>query len=363
MYWKRLDKIDSELYKGIAILMIVLHNFMHMFPTPKENEFNFDQERIFELLNIITTEPENILRALFSFFGHFGVQVFIFLSAYGLTKKYDSNKLNYRAFLWQRVLKIYPAFILAIIAWVFITGWFNYGLMGPVKVFYWSYTDLLLKLTLLSNFFPEKALMPLGPWWFIPFIFQFYFIFPFLLHLYSKWRGFALLILSIVSVLISLLFEGELSSVNIYVTVIGHLPEFCLGIYLAKKDQVDIRIPLLLPVIALVIYFAGNFYQIFWYVNHISSLIIILLIFTVLTPKVKRLNRVQTFFVFFGSISMPLFLVNGFLREPFIHWAMSINNWLITILLSLLSLVMSVVVALALIRSEKYVLAKITSKT
>lgn len=358
MYWKALDKVDSNLYKGIAILLIVTHNFMHLFPAPQENEFNFHPDKFLSLLYLFINEPENIIRVSLSFFGHFGVQIFIFLSAYGLAKKYSSHNLTYWPFIWQRMLKIYPAFILAILIWAVLNGVYNYGLLGPIKVLYSNIDSLLLKLSLLSNFIPGESLSPVGPWWFIPFIFQFYFTFPFLLYLYSKWGGPILLAISISSILLSLVLQGKIGGLNIYFTVLGHLPGFCLGIYLAKKDDAGIHIPTLMILSALFIYFLGNIYKVFWYASHISFLILLLALFSYLAPKIKANIQFRRIILFFGGISMPLFLVNGFLREPFFSWANEYNHWLLTIVLCLLSLMVSILVALVLLNIERYLMMK-----
>ena len=44
MIFNKLSKSDSLILKGMAILCIALHNFLHRFPMPKENEMTFDAE-------------------------------------------------------------------------------------------------------------------------------------------------------------------------------------------------------------------------------------------------------------------------------------------------------------------------------
>lgn len=361
MYWKALDRMDSGVYKGIAILMIVTHNFMHLFPKPKENEFRFYPDRFFDFLHLAYSEPENIIRISLSFFGHFGVQIFVFLSAYGLTKKYLLHKPEYWLFIWQRMLKIYPAFLLAILAWLIVTGWVTgeHGLLGPITSLYWNITPLLLKLSLLSNFVPNFSLSPVGPWWFIPFIFQFYFIFPLLRYLHYSYGGWVLLSISIASILLSILIQGKIGDLNIYFTVLGHLPELCLGIYLAHKDDTIIKISKLIILLAFIIFILGSIYEIFWYANHISFLILLLAGFSTLVRSIKNMSNIRGVFLFFGSISMPLFLVNGFLREPFISWAKAYNHWLLTIALCLVSLAVSTLLALILAKTEEYIMSKV----
>ncbi|WP_345195956.1 acyltransferase [Kistimonas scapharcae] len=365
MYWRTLDKIDSSLYKGIAILMIATHNFMHLFPKPKENEFGFYPDRFFDFLHLAYSEPENILRTSLSFLGHFGVQIFIFLSAYGLTKKYSSKQPDYWPFIWQRIMKIYPAFLIAILAWLIIVGWFigDYGFLGPAKLLYANIIPLVLKLSLLSSFTPEYYFSPVGPWWFIPFIFQFYLTFPLLRYLHSRYGNRALLFLSLTSLLISLLTQGKIGELNLYFTVLGHLPALCLGIFLASNDDKKINIPKSIILLALGVFLLGNIYETFWYANHISFLILILAFLTYLSDTIKNTRTIRKTLLFYGSLSMPLFLVNGFLRAPFITWAIDYNHWSLTLILCLISLSLSTLVALALDKIEKRLMLKIEWET
>ncbi|MGR9085651.1 MAG: acyltransferase family protein [Gammaproteobacteria bacterium] len=360
MNWKALDKIDSDLYRGIAILMIATHNFMHLFPAPRENEFEFDPDRFFIYLGLLSHEPENGVRTSLSFFGHYGVQIFIFLSAYGLTKKYLPIGPGYWPFIRQRILKIYPAFILAILLWAVIAGGPS-GLSGPFRAVYWNAESLLLKLTLLSNFLPGKSLSPVGPWWFIPFIFQFYFLFPLLLKMHSRWGGSVLWFLSALSILLAIASQGHLGSLNIYFTVLGHLPEFCLGIHLAKCDDAGLHIPFLWIMGAFALFVLGNIHPLFWHVSHVSALIVLLAALNVSVPIIERGKTIKQVILFFGALSMPLFLVNGFLREPYLSWAIQFDHWLLTIALCLASLTASVVAALALSKLESRIRVRLDS--
>ena len=87
-----LSKNDTTAIKAVAMFMIVAHNFLHQVtPTPEENEFFFySAEGIWEVLVIAAYLPAETLHAVIAFFGHYGVQLFVFLSGYGLTKKFLS---------------------------------------------------------------------------------------------------------------------------------------------------------------------------------------------------------------------------------------------------------------------------------
>jgi len=357
MKWKSLSLESTLIFKGIAILMIATHNFMHLFPYPKENEFDFSLERTTSLLHRLWSQPENTLQTIPSFFGHFGVQVFMLLSAYGLTKKYLKSKPDYWPFIWQRAIKIYPAFIIAIIIWLTLEGFYSFGLFGPVKMLNLHFEDILLKLTLVSNFIPGKALAPIGPWWFIPFIFQFYLIFPWLLKAYERWQEIGFIALSVFSLVLAGILQGEIRGVNIYFTILPYLPVLSLGIYLAKSDSSDINIPKSLIFLSLVLFILGNINQYLWVLTHISFILVFMVFLNYVIPKIK--NNTRKALIFTGKISMAIFLVNGFLRFPMARWAIAYDNWLMTIGLCLVFLVITYMVALVLHKTEQEIFRRL----
>ena len=359
MKWHTLSSNETLIMKGIAILMIAMHNFMHLFPFPKENEFDFSFERTSSMLHLMWTEPENSLRVLASFFGHFGVEVFILLSAYGLTKKYLKQPPMYWRFIFERALKIYPAFIIAILIWLALEGFYSHGIFGPFTMLSMHYHEILLKLTLVSNFIPDMALEPIGPWWFIPFIFQFYFAFPFLLKLYDRWQTMGLITLSVFCLVFTATVDGSISGVNLYYTIVPYMPVFALGIYLAKQDTSikAIEIPGSLLLLTVLIFILGNVNPYLWVLSNISFIILFLVLMNSVIPKIK--GNLQKILIYTGEISMALFLVNGFLRFPMLRWAVEKDNWLITIALCLMFLAISYVVAIIVVRLERLLTKKI----
>ncbi len=353
-YWKSLSITESNFFKGLAILMIVGHNFMHLFPAPRENEFSFSQENADAFFHLVISDPENMARHLLSFLGHFGVQIFIFLSAYGLARKYTEVKFGDLRFLGKRVMKIYPAFLLTIVFWAIHKGWITeqLGILGPAKVLYWNLKDLLLKIFPISNLIPGQELSPVGPWWFIPFIIQFYLAYPLLLLLFERAKGYGLALLAVAGIGLTTATGGNLGGINIFFTPFGHLPELCLGIYLAKTHDEKIGLPRVAVLLVLLVFFLGLAVEWFWYFNHLSALILMLIAFSGIYKRTGESSFIRTFILFIGGISMHLFLVNGFLREPFISWATDYNQWLTTLLLCLGFIAISIAVAFLLHKSD-----------
>src|SRR5260370_35114422 len=102
-----LDTRDCFVLKGLAILAICFHNYFHLLSRVEENEFSFSQQRFLAYLDALQ-EPPRILQASFSFFGHSGVQIFIFLSAYGLAGTYAHQRPRWITFVWGRCCKLFP---------------------------------------------------------------------------------------------------------------------------------------------------------------------------------------------------------------------------------------------------------------
>ena len=76
--------------RTIAILSIVVHNFAHKLPgAAVENEFAFNIENSINFSNKVLSS--DFLIHIFSFWGHLGVPIFVFLSAYGISLKYGNE--------------------------------------------------------------------------------------------------------------------------------------------------------------------------------------------------------------------------------------------------------------------------------
>jgi len=337
--------------KGLGILLIVLHNFFHnLTPVIGENEFAFSYQTFWNYYQTLLACPESSLRTIFSYFGHYGVQIFIFFSTYGLTRKYHEKPLILGEFFKSRLYKIYLSFLLCLAVYI-VLGLIKSTLLGDEKVLYWD--SLLWKVLLVSNFIPGQALMPVGPWWFLPFIMQVYVLYPFLLKGYQK-HGYKLLVfVSLASLLGEWLINPYLISqgTNINHMVFGHLPVVCLGIVLA--DQKSIKIPIEYTLLALLLFILGNFNPYVWIVADISFTVLFLALSIIAFKTQVRHTFITGFFIFYGNISFQLFMVNGFLRSPFHNFAETHNLWWIDNLAALASLLFSTLCAFFLSKIDK----------
>ena len=176
----KLTKSDTAFLKGIAILMIVLHNFCHHLPlSVTENEYTFSPLRFQQLCRYIMDGGPHVVLNTISHFGHYGVPLFLFLSGYGLVRKYE--KTPHPHLTLRQHIAADVRFVVAHMVKLWM-------LMIPAIAFYWAYicwggrawevsgSDLFAMLTFTSNLFIRRNLI-LGPWWFFSLILQLYIIY------------------------------------------------------------------------------------------------------------------------------------------------------------------------------------------
>ena len=331
-----LDFEDTLVLKGLAILAIVFHNFYHRIGVVKENELAFDPQH-FPVFLAQVTHPTQTFQAWFSYLGHFGVQIFIFLSAYGLALKYYPLEMPWAKFLTSRVKKIYPMYFLAVLLWIFFLAGMG-GPSGMLDVLGKNWSKLILAPLALINWVPHLGLPPVGPWWFLPFILQFYLLWPLFVKFSRRFGAIGLWTLALASLVIVSLLRPVLFAkweINLQLSPFGHIPEICLGILMARFGY---RISPIQAACAAVLFVAGNIYYPLWLVTFATVPILSLFVYQRLRP----LARKARVFAAVGSIAMPVFFINGIVRVPLLDIASRhANQWGAILLLGLLSTAIS----------------------
>ena len=87
-----LNRQQCQALRGIAIIGIFLHNYCHWLKgIVRENEYQYFERNVSGLDGVMANTDWNLPLHLLSFFGHYGVPLFLFLSAYGLVLKYEAG--------------------------------------------------------------------------------------------------------------------------------------------------------------------------------------------------------------------------------------------------------------------------------
>lgn len=327
------DKRDSVILKGLAITAIVFHNFYHLAGPVHENEFTFDPTYFWVFVSSIKG-PTTAIEGFFSFFGHFGVEVFVFFAAYGLAKSHWDDPSSWGSFLWGRIKKLYPVFGLVVLLWLILMAFES----GPAYALKTYGPKLFWMFACVSNFKPGYGLPPVGPWWFIPFIVQFYALWP-LLRWFTKGFGErGLIVLAVLSVIFVLVVNRFFvhRSMSLIQTPIGHMPEFCFGIA-AARFPMQLHARIVAPVAAAVLVL-GSIYKFVWPLTYISALVLFLAIYLGLRNQLRK----SRLLVRIGEYSVLIFLLNGVVRFWFLPYAHSPRA---TLLLGCISAVTSFAVA------------------
>ncbi len=157
--------------RGLAIMGIVLHNYCHWLGfAVKENEFTFSSEKTDALWQAIASPDALLPVHLLSYFGHYGVPVFLFLSGFGLVMKYENGTAMppARRFVRYHYLKLLrimmPGFVAFTVVDAITPGTFHYRTIDIIA-------ELLMAINLLPE--PEKTIWP-GPYWFFGLMMQLY---------------------------------------------------------------------------------------------------------------------------------------------------------------------------------------------
>ena len=320
-------KRDTAIIKGFAILCIVFHNYFHwLAPSPGENEFNFSPANVGNLFQLLGQQPGEFVNILFSYFGHYGVQLFVMISGFGLTLSMLRREQGWGEFVINRLKKLYPLLftgvVVCLLGCLVMNGrLFNQG----------EWREIGYKFLFIHTLIPNSGLSINGPWWFFGLIFQLYLLFPLLFRCIKKWRWKAFLVVLAVSYGLIFLFREYLNlhhGAILMQNAPGHLPEFCFGMMLAfNKDE---RIHWLWLLLALVLFVWGNFAPGFYPFTFLSLCVITVFVTQAWKAKNGKWKKVFRYPLsvihYFGGISMMLFIVHGYFRVPVLKWANTMTS-------------------------------------
>ena len=261
----------------------------------------------------ILDNPWDFLHPMASFFGHYGVHIFLFLSGYGLAKKcLMSHALRvgtlYRT-AFSQILKIVKLTLL---------GLCFYMLFYLVKDGSFPSFDVMAKylgfLTFTENLRPGKLYYFVSVWWFLALIVQFYLVFPLLFRAMQE-RPTVMLGASFISLAAAALLYKPLLAVNVhvYATPLAHMPVFALGMYFAFGHTVD-RTTAGLGMILIPLTFVWE--EAF----HLSFVLVTLAAIAFYCRYLRGLTR-SSVLKFIGAISMFVYIVHGEMRWDLINWA------------------------------------------
>ena len=314
-----LTRNECTAMRGIAILAIVLHNYCHFISKiVQENEYQFFVSHNEQLWQVISHPDELLPVHLLSFFGHYGVPVFLFLSGYGLVRKYETSDdscppVRFVRYNYLKLLRmLFVGFSLFICVDMVTPGRFQ---------FHWDnvIAQLLMYINVLPE--PEKTIWP-GIYWFFGLMMELYIVYRFLLYRRSSWWVVALIV---VCWLLQVFCDPDGEALNrLRYNCIGGMLPFGLGIILAR-----------IPILGIKYSLTGNkkfprweYFACFLFVSALTVLMcfsfhswLFIPVFIILgsIALVRSMPEwLMKVFVWFGGISAAMFVAHPIARKLFI---------------------------------------------
>lgn len=331
MFKLTLSKSDTAVLKAFAISIVIAHNFFwHLPNSPKFNEMEFYREGFWQFINLVIKFPLDFFHPTIVFFGHYGVHIFIFLSGYGLTKKFlqhfDNSTNGMRNFMGGAYLLVIYQIIkiikLASVGFIvlLISRYFVYDIEPNVDVF----TDFLKFLTFSQNFRSWQLFSFVAPWWFLALIVQLYLLFPLVFTICKK-RPVLTLVLSFLCLALTGYLNHKFVQEGIFLfsTPLGQLAVFTLGIYLALGNGLDRKIVtflcMLLPL------------TLTWkYAFPLSYVSVVISVLVLFQKWEAYLGKFKLIFIQIGSLSMFLYIVHPEWRWAILQFVRSQNSEYLT---------------------------------
>ncbi len=322
-----LTRAECNALRGIAILGIFLHNFCHWLnPVVKENEYQYFQHNVDWFAQCAARVNELFPAHVISFFGHYGVPVFLFLSAYGLEMKYgngqgkapDGRRVVVSSFVRYHYLKLFK---------MMIVGFICFTVVDAMTAGSWHYNvaQIVGQLLMINNFYdqPDRNIWP-GPFWFFGLMLQLYVVYRLLL--YRRHWGWTVGLMAVCTVAqLSMDPEGENLNYWRYNFMGGMLP-FGLGLLFARYGNKVMLVNLTFGSFLMswvvcsffIVSASGSFYT--WVI--VPALVCyasVYFIKTVSTLPLPRLRaRIGYVLGWLGNVSAALFVIHPAIRKVFI---------------------------------------------
>lgn len=320
-----LNKDDCQVLRGLAILGIFIHNFCHLLKwAAHENEFFFSMENDVYFWDHVFSVDFGV--HLFSYLGHWGVPVFVFLTGYGLSIKYgreDSEKVSTMLFLTAHFKKLFSPMLFGMFIF--------YSVFLLINSCLWEgwIMSLITQVTMTGNFMlhPNLIIKP-GPYWYFGLTMQLYLFYR--LIIYNHLNRIYIIVLTMSLVALLLMKSHFYLLVWFKYNAIGWLLPFTIGLLLGGYTGTFTNISramwcVVSLVSGVVILGAGS--------NYYSWLLIPVMTIPFFIGLCKLLKGYAYLTcMFLGNLSLYIFVVHPIARE-IILTLLPNNIWYVNLLI------------------------------
>lgn len=305
---KELTRQDTQQLRGFAILLIIVHNFCHLLPgVLTENEFIWQYTNILHSQVLLHGELPMIFN-LFSYYGFYGISIFVFLCGYGLASKYDNlEDLSLVHYLIRHATKLWRLLFLGILLY-----YIAFRFLGGDQP---SWDHIVKLSTFVANLLPHRTLI-FGPWWWFSLIMQFYVVYFFF---YYKRRLRTISIFTLLCLLLQVavtfycrhdLTNEQSSLVFLHYNFPALVLPFTLGVYASRRQPSWLGSPFLL-IVSIIIVILSSYNVWIWCLSSVFACIVLINLghFLCLT------NWSSACFSWLGKVSAWAFVIHPIVRR------------------------------------------------
>lgn len=224
-----MSKENSLVLRGMAIVFVVLHNFLHLglWGFSRENEMKFVTAYADSFFSALAS-GDNLAVQFFSHLGWIGVAVFVFLTGYGASFIHIEESSHLKRYIRRNYLKLLALMLPALLFFMAV---------DVVKGL--QLTDFLKRtsyLTMLVNFaYPYLKCSP-GVYWYFGLTFQFYLLWA-CWGRRMNWRNLLFWSCAAVAGLVAVSLYGSAALTSIYKhCFMGWFPVFAVGVWMGKGN-------------------------------------------------------------------------------------------------------------------------------
>lgn len=322
---------DTNSMKGVAIIFIILHNLIHLIVPIKENEYSFRIEHSEMFISNLLNFQDGLWKEVFSFLGWYGIFIYLFISGYGLVKKYENEKyrkISFWPFVLNHAKKLFLLMIIPYITYLLLLYVFSGQLMG---------LDAIFAQTLMISNLYSFYIHP-GVYWYFGLMLQLYVIYYLFIFRKRQLNIGLLIILQFVVIIFTycvldkssvldecLSLKYALSSYNLLHNSIGWFLPFTFGVVYARrnlnivfKNRLTNGILFIISS-ALLIFSNLNFFT--WLISPIFAIISAIY----LNELIKTFKFTTKIFIYIGGLSAFIFATHPLIRYIYLQITSSLD--------------------------------------
>ena len=307
---------ESLTLKALCIIIVIMHNYLHMRGYADENEFQFYADRVAHMWQLLLHPTPSLPLHIISFSPPYCLIGFLFISGYGLVKRYEqvNQSFDRRQFIGRHYVKLLRLVVLPMMV-AFLTYKVLRGHL-PLKWF-----DSLLELLLLGNLQWNASIYPFV-YWYLGMAMQLYVLYALVLRRpkghYGLWHQLLLIVLVVGCGVLQMCCEPTGMTIKwLRVNLVGWVGPFVLGMVTARHlDHIKLSLwqwgSIALVSGALMIASSGHYYAWIW--GWLPATI-----FAV--SCIKALPCLQWRpIVWLGSISAMIYVIHPIVRAVSLHY-------------------------------------------